>query len=77
MATIATCSKLAIMHIINAMTANTGAWRTVDFFHRLGMATVTMHVGMLAIQFKLRLGIMIEPPYFPAVRGMAFLAVLT
>lgn len=75
MTTITTRSKLAIVDIVNLVTANTGTWRAVDNFHRLAMATITVHVGVLAIQFKLRLGIMIEPPDFPAVGRMAAVAI--
>ena len=41
------------------------------------MAAVTVYVGMFAIQFKLRLGIMIEPPDFPAVGRMTAVAIQT
>lgn len=53
MATITTRPKLAIVNIINVVTDSTGARLTVDNFHRLSMATITVHVFVLAIQFKL------------------------
>jgi hypothetical protein len=75
MAPITTRAKLTIVNIVNVMTARTGARRTVDNFHRLSMATITVHVSVLAIQFKLRLGIMIEAPDFPPVGRMAAVAI--
>ena len=75
MATITTRPKLAIVNIINVVTDSTGARLTVDNFHRLSMATITVHVFVLAIQFKLRLGIVIEAPDFPAVGCVAAVAI--
>lgn len=75
MATIATRSKLAIVNIVNVMTSGTGARLTVDNFYRLRMTTVTMHLGMFAIQFKLRLSIMIEAPNLPSVGRMTAIAI--
>jgi hypothetical protein len=75
MATIATRPKLSIVDIVTLMTAYTGTWGAVDNLYRLGMAAITVYLGVLAIQFKLRLGIVIEAPDFPAVGRVAAVAI--
>ena len=75
MATIATRTKLAIVNIVSLVTDNTGTWGAVDNFYRISMAAITVYLGVLAIQFKLRLGIVIEAPDFPAVGCVAAIAI--
>ena len=53
MATIATRTKLAIVNIVSLVTAYTGTWGAVDNFYRIGVAAITVYLGVLAIQFKL------------------------
>lgn len=75
MTTIAARTKISIMDIVRTVAINAGPRCGLDDLHRLTMATVTMYISMLAIQFELRLGIMIKPPDLPAIRGMTTIAV--
>jgi hypothetical protein len=76
MATLTTRPKLAVVNIVSLVTGKTGTWRTVDNLDRLSVTAITVYVFVLAIQFKLRLAIMVEPPDFPTVGCMTAVAIL-
>lgn len=63
------------MNVVTAMAVNTCTWCGLNDLDRLCMAAVTVDVGVFTIEFKLRLGIVIEPPDLPAVGRMATIAV--
>lgn len=76
MTTVATRPKFSVMHIIRTVTVDACSWRRFDLFHRNAMAAVAVNILMLAGQLELCLGIVIKPPYLPAVRGMAKFTIL-
>ena len=76
MTTVASRPKLTIVYIVCPVTIYTGSRRRLDDLHRFTVAAVAMDVGMFAVQLKLRLCIVIKPPYFPAVRRMAAITIL-